>query len=1002
MKMTEIVLADTSWDAALIVMGVLAVVLIIVAIVAARSPIFFRMALRNAFRRPSQTTMALLGLMVGTAILSGSLVGSDTMLYTITEDVYRSSDVLDEWVTIPGQHLFDYSVYETMVSDEGVAAETDAIAPAIILSGTTVFNSVEKQTEPGVFVQGFDPDLDVGFGDFTTLDGKRIVGSDLGPEDAIINRAFAESILAEEGHLLILYYRPPPHANSGDTMNGTMGDGGPSIQSAHLTVRYIVRDEGKANYYGQRNMFIKLTTAQSLVGVEGAINAIKVSNKGGIVDGGEGSDDAKAALEAAIAGLGPEAGATPQQFQVFTEKAEAVDVSKVASDSMKDFLFLASSFTVVAGIMLIISIFSMLAEERKKELGISRAIGMQRTSLVRTFMFEGVVYSLIAAGIGTLVGLGLGYVLVWAMLSNFGDGEAVLFYFQNSSLLIAFAAGALITIATVALASWRVSKLNIVRSIRSIEEPTRPKGSTLVVAMGGVLVALGALLSMGGFSGGGNSVLQVLGPNVAIFGLALLIRRWTSQETAYTLGGLGLLVYSLLALFLIEGDDGGGTMDLVLIGLLLVGGAVLALVSNASLVVRGAARLLALFPRGMAIAEPAIAHPLNKGFRTGMTIAMFALIIFIVMLFSIFFSVFTPDVAEEGGGYDLLASASVPVDDIYDLNFDGGSGFAPTIEYGTLTQKISMVDQLAHLQFWGNFYKGGQEVPSYGPPQHSLTGIDEQYASHVTYSLTERASEYASDREAWMAITLDPDIAIVDRLSAGTNVPIEVGDEISLPALAGGPPGKTYRIVGIADESLFSGLFVQKAGLLVDFPQVGGSNLFLMKVMPGMDVKQVANELEADMVIIGLDVMLMDDILKESNEQMEGMFQMFELFMSLGLVVGIASLGVLSVRTVIERKQEIGIIRAIGYQKRMVMGIFLVEMLFVTTLGVIIGLGTGLIGGYGIWSSGMDDMGTEFTVPWDNIGIIIVLTYAAAVLCTALPAYKASRTEPAEAVRWME
>ncbi|MCJ2540343.1 MAG: FtsX-like permease family protein, partial [Candidatus Thermoplasmatota archaeon] len=270
------------------------------------------------------------------------------------------------------------------------------------------------------------------------------------------------------------------------------------------------------------------------------------------------------------------------------------------------------------------------------------------------------------------------------------------------------------------------------------------------------------------------------------------------------------------------------------------------------------------------------------------------------------------------------------------------------------------------------------------------------------YPLTERAKEYANDREVWMAITKDPSLAIVDSTTASTNVPIEVGDEVTLPPLAGGPPGKTYKIIGIVDEMLFYGLFVQKEGFIADFPQVGGSNLFLMKVVEGNDVQQVANDLEADMVVIGLDVLVMDDLLAESVEQMEAMFQMFELFMSLGLVVGIASLGVLSVRTVIERKQEIGIIRAIGYRKSMVLWIFLTEMLFVTTMGVLIGLGTGLIGGYGIWSSGMDDTGTDFAVPWENIGLIILMTYVAAVICTILPAYKASRTNPAEAVRWLE
>jgi putative ABC transport system permease protein len=144
-----------------------------------------------------------------------------------------------------------------------------------------------------------------------------------------------------------------------------------------------------------------------------------------------------------------------------------------------------------------------------------------------------------------------------------------------------------------------------------------------------------------------------------------------------------------------------------------------------------------------------------------------------------------------------------------------------------------------------------------------------------------------------------------------------------------------------------------------------------------------------------------EEMLESFTAAMEDMFQLFELFMSLGLVVGIASLGVLSVRSVIERKQEIGIMRAIGYRKSMVMNAFLFEMLFVTSMGVLIGVIIGYLAGYGIWKSGMEELGVDFVVPWSRILYILALTFIAAVICTIIPAYKASRTNPAEAVRWI-
>jgi ABC-type antimicrobial peptide transport system permease subunit len=43
-------------------------------------------------------------------------------------------------------------------------------------------------------------------------------------------------------------------------------------------------------------------------------------------------------------------------------------------------------------------------------------------------------------------------------------------------------------------------------------------------------------------------------------------------------------------------------------------------------------------------------------------------------------------------------------------------------------------------------------------------------------------------------------------------------------------------------------------------------------------------------------------------------------FMGLGLIVGVAALGVISARAVVERRQQIGVLRAIGFRRGMVQG----------------------------------------------------------------------------------
>ncbi|MCK4971389.1 MAG: FtsX-like permease family protein, partial [Thermoplasmata archaeon] len=163
-----------------------------------------------------------------------------------------------------------------------------------------------------------------------------------------------------------------------------------------------------------------------------------------------------------------------------------------------------------------------------------------------------------------------------------------------------------------------------------------------------------------------------------------------------------------------------------------------------------------------------------------------------------------------------------------------------------------------------------------------------------------------------------------------------------------------------------------------------------------------AKDLEADLSAVGMNVFVFDDLIEDYNRAVDQVFTMFTMFMGLGLVVGVASLGVLAVRSVIERKQEIGILRAIGYRRSMILGVFSTEMLFVTIVGILVGLGTGIITGYGIWSTSMSDFALEFVMPWGNVLVVIAITIVAAIVCTFIPAYKASRTNPAEAVRWIE
>ena len=94
----------------------------------------------------------------------------------------------------------------------------------------------------------------------------------------------------------------------------------------------------------------------------------------------------------------------------------------------------------------------MLAAERKSEMGMARAVGMQRQQLIRLFMLEGAIYGLGSAIIGVLAGIGIGLLLIVAA-SNIFSGSSDDFNLSGNvssiSVLTSFLLGSVITFATV-------------------------------------------------------------------------------------------------------------------------------------------------------------------------------------------------------------------------------------------------------------------------------------------------------------------------------------------------------------------------------------------------------------------------------------------------------------------------------------------------------------------------------------------------------------------------
>jgi putative ABC transport system permease protein len=177
----------------------------------------------------------------------------------------------------------------------------------------------------------------------------------------------------------------------------------------------------------------------------------------------------------------------------------------------------------------------------------------------------------------------------------------------------------------------------------------------------------------------------------------------------------------------------------------------------------------------------------------------------------------------------------------------------------------------------------------------------------------------------------------------------------------------------------------------------------LIALREGADKEAVAESLESAFLDHGMEAVLLSDLLEDLVAVNKMFNYLIQGFIGLGLVVGVAALGVVSARTVVERRQEIGVMRAIGFEQGRVQLGFLIESSMVAVSGIVVGTALGLVLAYNIiddssrqasWSN------IQFAVPWLNLTIIYVVVLAAALLTAFIPARQASRVYPAQALRY--
>ena len=633
------------------VLAVLVVVLLaVVAVFALRNRVFFRLGVRNARRRRGRAALIVVGLMLGTAIITASFATGDTMSSSVRSSAIAALGRTDEVVGAKGltaslavgsagtgTRYFPQSDAVRVAAAGRASGLVRAVAPVLVwASGSAVQDVSRKQYEPSVTLFAGDPATLSAFGAMRAA-GKAVSLAQLGPNEVFLNAKLADALGAKPG----------------DTVRVLTGTG---LERAR--VRAVVDYQGAFTFdYG---VLMPLARAQTLLGKPGLIDGIYLANRGGVAT----TDKVVKALNPTVSALGLETDKTKQ---------DALNAADSEGAAFVSFFTMFGVFSIAAGILLIFLIFVLLAAERRSELGIARAVGTRRGHLVQMFLYEGAAYDLVAALVGAALGVLVAYAMVLGMGGLFASvpGFHLAFAVKPASLVVAYTIGVLLTLGVVAFSAWRVSRMNIVSAIRDLPDQLVAM-STRRKRIGGILIiALGYSIARSGISAK-NEVTLGFGVSLVILGLARLSEALgANKRVVRTAAGLALIVWFIVPSI---GRHLFGAMSVnfamfILAGLMIVIGATWTIMYNADVLLRALGGALGRIRRIAPVVRMSMAYPLKSRFRTGVTLAMFMLVTFTLVVGATTTGSFTNafnNVRAYGGGFDVhaTAAATAPVLDM--------------------------------------------------------------------------------------------------------------------------------------------------------------------------------------------------------------------------------------------------------------------------------------------------------------------------------------------------
>lgn len=577
---------------------------------------------------------------------------------------------------------------------------------------------------------------------------------------------------------------------------------------------------------------------------------------------------------------------TQMGFAILPVRADGLAASQGATDFGEYFLYF-SFFLVVSALLLAILFFKFGIEQRLREIGTLQAIGFPRSRIRNLFLAEGLVLSLMGSLLGLLGAVAYGYLIL------------------------------------LGLRTWWVGAVGTTQ-LRLHVSPL----SLVLGGIGGVLAA-GICIAV---------TLRRLGKESSrslLTGVVSESRRLRISSSAgwrlwvaITLTALALLILVAAAFQLISqtaGFFGGGSLLL------------LALLCYVSAWLRRPRHKQIRGTGWPAVWRLGFRNAVHRPSRSVMCIALIAMSAFIVVTVEAFRKGdqdLSRDKNSGTGGFPLMAESLLPL--VHDPNSAtgrealnmGSEGTGSAFSHGSFTRfRLRPGDDASCLNL-------------YQPRNPRILGASAEFIQSNRFTFQKSLATSADETgNPWLLLNrrLEQDVVpvIADANSLNYVLHLKVGDEFVLNRNEG--PVR-LRVVGALADSIFqSELLMSEENFVKLFPAAPGYRYFLIDTESELSTITIA--LEDRLSDYGFDVSNTGERLANFHRVENTYLSTFQMLGGLGLALGTLGMAAVLLRNVLERRKELALLRALGYNSSH----FSMMVIAENALLLLLGLGTGTI-----------------------------------------------------------